>query len=203
LRTSAKSGGGPAAGSGNRRRSPAPNARQREKHGEKSGLHHGPRNGKHQRKLQPRSRGRAQGSVGRAVGIWQDIGHFESEITGGDPLTAAQKAFLQGVSLRSFYTTGCNIPIFVAAHASREILPVTPNDTFEWHNFYDEDDILGWPLADLSPQYKKIVTDHPINAGGGIMEWMLKSWNPLSHSQYWGDDDVLDPLEEHLRALLA
>ena len=47
------------------------------------------------------------------------------------------------------------------------------------------------------------MTDHPINAGGGIMEWMLKSWNPLSHSQYWGDDDVLDPLEEHLRALLA
>ena len=137
------------------------------------------------------------------VGIWQDIGYFQSRITDGDPLTADEKAFLQGLSLRSLYTTGCNIPIFVAAHASGEILPITPNGTFEWHNFYDKDDILGWPLADLSPDYKRIVTDHPVNAGGGNMEWILKSWNPLSHGQYWGDDGVLDPLEERLRALLA
>jgi hypothetical protein len=138
-----------------------------------------------------------------AVGIWQDIRHFERQITGGNPLTPAAKAFLQGKSFRAFYTTGCNIPIFVAAHASAEILPITPNATFEWHNFYDRDDVLGWPLADLSPQYAKVVQDHPINAGGGIVDWLAKSWNPLSHGQYWRDADVLDPLEAHLRALLA
>jgi hypothetical protein len=137
------------------------------------------------------------------VGIWQDIGHFERQITGGDPLTHEEKAFLQGTSLRVLYTTGCNIPIFVAAHAAREILPITPNNAFEWHNYYDKDDVLGWPLAVLSPDYKKVVTDHSINAGRGVMEWIFTSWNPMSHSQYWDDDDVLDPLEEHLRALLS
>ncbi len=138
-----------------------------------------------------------------AVGIWRDIGHFEAQITGGAPLSADETAFLQGRSVRSLITTGCNIPIFVAAHASREILPIKPNDRFEWHNFYDKDDVLGWPLADLSPEYGRVVTDHPINTGGGIMAWLVKSWNPLSHSEYWNDDDVLDALEARLRALLA
>ncbi len=138
-----------------------------------------------------------------SVGIWQDIGHFERQITGGNPLTAAEKAFLQGTTLRLLVTTGCNIPIFVAAHATNEILPIRPNDAFEWHNFYDKDDVLGWPLAALSAEYSRVVTDHAINAGGGILDWITKSWNPMSHRQYWDDDDVLDPLTEHLRALLA
>lgn len=147
------------------------------------------------------TKSRRGGRVG--VGIWQDIGHFETRITGGDPLAPEEIAFLQGASLRSLYTTGCNIPIFVAAHATREILPIRPSDAFEWHNFYDRDDVLGWPLATLSPEYRKVVTDHSINAGGGIIEWMTGSWNPMSHRQYWGDDEVLDPLAQHLRSLLA
>jgi len=138
------------------------------------------------------------------VGIWQDLGRVEREITGGRPLTADETAFLQGSSLRVLMTTGCNIPIFVAAHAKQDILPIQPNrQHFEWHNYYDKDDVLGWPLADLSPQYGEVVTDHPVNAGSGMIGWLLKSWNPMSHTQYWADDEVLEPLEQTLRSLLA
>jgi hypothetical protein len=138
------------------------------------------------------------------VGIWQDLKAIEEGVNGSNALTPEEIAFLQGKSsLRALYTTGCNIPIFVAAHLTKDILPIEPNTTFEWHNFYDKDDVLGWPLAELSDGYRKIVKDHVVNAGGGIMGWILKSWNPMSHGQYWGDDEVLDPLESELRKLLG
>jgi hypothetical protein len=133
-------------------------------------------------------------------GIWRNITDVQTEITGGRDLTTDEIGFLQGNSFRTFITTGCNIPIFVAAHAKSDILPIRPNGDFEWHNYYDKDDVLGWPLADL---YGNVVVDHAVNASSGILGWLLKSWNPLSHTQYWGDDEVLGPLVEKLRQLLS
>lgn len=136
-------------------------------------------------------------------GIWRDIAAAAPDITGGPPLAPEDILFLQGSHFRTFMTTGCNIPVFVAAHAREAILPIKPNAGFEWHNYYDKDDVLGWPLSTLSEEYREVVVDHPVNANGGILGWLLKSWNPMSHSQYWSDDDVLDPLEQNLRALMS
>jgi hypothetical protein len=146
---------------------------------------------------------RAAAGSAPQVGIWQDIAQVQDQIAGGPPLNVEEIAFLQGKSFRVFMTTGCNIHIFVAAHAKDDILPIRPNGQFEWHNYYDKDDVLSWPLADLSSQYADVVTDHAVNAGGGIIGWLVKSWNPMSHTQYWGDDEVLDPLESKLRSLLS
>jgi len=137
------------------------------------------------------------------IGIWRDPQQFAQQITGGNSLTADELRFLAGGTLRYLYTTGCNIPIFVAAHAGPQIIPIDkPRADFEWHNFYDKDDVLGWPLEDLSPAYGNLVSDHRINAGQGFIGWLLKSWNPASHGEYWGDDDVLDGLQARLLALL-
>lgn len=136
------------------------------------------------------------------VGIWKNIEEAASEIAPTRRLTNDEIDFLRGSTFRTFITTGCNIPIFVAAHAKEDILPIYPNNNFKWHNYYDKDDILGWPLSDLSDEYKSIVVDHQINATGGIMGWLLKSWNPMSHTQYWLDEDLLTPLEQTLRPLL-
>ena len=137
------------------------------------------------------------------IGFWRDPQRFARQIAGKSSLTAKELRFIAGGTLRYLYTTGCNIPIFVAAHAVRQIIPIDkPRPDFEWHNYYDKDDVLGWPLEDLSTAYSNLVTDHRINAGQGLFGWLLKSWNPASHSQYWGDDDLLEELEAHLRALL-
>ena len=136
------------------------------------------------------------------VGIWQDIQQFRPEISGAQPLTDADIGFLRGSSISQVLTTGCNIPIFVAAHAAQEILPMQPNTHFTWRNYYDKDDVLGWPLAELSEQYRAAVTDVTVNAGGGLFGWIARSWNPLSHLQYWRDDEVLDPLTDTLRGLI-
>ena len=55
----------------------------------------------------------------------------------------------------------------------------------------------------MSDEYARGVPDHRVNAGSGIMGWLLKTWNPMSHTQYWGDTEVLGPLEAKLRSLLA
>ncbi|MBL8132873.1 MAG: chemotaxis protein [Anaerolineae bacterium] len=70
-----------------------------------------------------------------------------------------------------------------------------PSLTGEWVNFYDADDMVGFPIKTLNDQYRDTVTqDRPVNIGR-----ILESWNPLSHLGYWTDDDVLDPISDTLR----
>lgn len=137
-----------------------------------------------------------------SAGIWKSNIDLNSYINEGGELTPAQIEFLTGNRFNYFYTTGCNIPIFVAAHATEDVLPIKPNDNFVWNNYYDKDDILGWPLEKLSDEYGLVVKDYAINAGGGPFGWIGKSWNPMSHTQYWEDDDVLEPLVENLKKYL-
>lgn len=107
--------------------------------------------------------------------------------------------FLKLESLMQLVTTGCNIPIFQAGLKVRQCFE-KPNPHFLWDNFYDPDDVLGWPLhqLDLAGHSYDMVQDHPINVGN-----ILTSWNPISHVEYWGDRDVLKPLEERIRNLLS
>jgi len=117
-------------------------------------------------------------------GIWANPPKF------GDK---AEEDFCRGKSIRTIFTTGCNIPIFVAGIHPKEITPIDkPTPDFEWHNYYDVDDVLGWPLQGLSDGYDLLVHDHRINSG----------LTPLSHTKYWTDKDFLKPLAKHLRALL-
>lgn len=147
----------------------------------------------------------AQGT-GVSQGIWMDIQKYAPEITNGRQLSLEEIRFLQGATFRTFITTGCNIPIFVAAHAKLDILPIFADKakagTFEWHNYFDQDDVLGWPLSPLSPEYNKTVVDHPINAFASPWAFITKSWNPLSHTQYWGDSQVLEELEMQVCRLI-
>lgn len=103
-------------------------------------------------------------------------------------------------NLQRLYTTGCNIPIFVAGHKKIDAIS-PPVPTFKWHNFFDEDDVLGWPLKPLSPSYSNIVEDISINAGGGVIGTIVKSWNPFSHGQYWTDSEVFGHLSAAIKQL--
>lgn len=137
-----------------------------------------------------------------SVGLWRNFPENQAEIFGADAPTPEALRFIQGATLRTLVTTGCNIPIFVAAHAKADVRPIRPNDAFTWLNFYDKDDVLGWPLAPLSAEYAQVVRDHSINAAGGALGWISASWNPTSHARYWRDRDVLGPLEQAIRQAL-
>jgi hypothetical protein len=137
------------------------------------------------------------------AGIWKDIDAWALRAL-GERLSEPEKRFLAGGSCSAFVTTGCNIPIFCAAHKQMDIRPIArPTERFAWINLYDPDDALGWPLQPLSPGYAALVDDRAINAGQGVVTWILKSWNPLSHTAYWGDAQVLDLLTQRLRVEIA
>lgn len=126
-----------------------------------------------------------------AAGIWRDIRRYQAGISGDVALTDDDIAFLRGDRLSTLITTGCNIPIFVAAHAQELIIPFNkPNAGFSWLNYYDKDDVLGWPLADLSEPYADLVSDIEVSVTGGFWGWLAASWNPLSHNLYWQDKQV-------------
>ena len=144
----------------------------------------------------------AGGPVG--AGIWKDIDAWSQRALGRQ-LLDAEKRFIGGATCTAFLSTGCNIPIFVAAHKQMDIKPIAPpTPRFRWLNIYDPDDALGWPLQPLSPGYAVLVEDRAINAGQGMVRWILESWNPLSHLAYWTDEKVVAPLTDMLhRAALG
>ena len=144
-------------------------------------------------------------AAGRPVsaGIWRNIDAWAGK-TLGRALTASERVFLGGGTCAGLVTTGSNIPIFVAAHKEMHIIPIAPpTSLFKWINFYDPDDVLGWPLQPLSNGYRALVEDRAINASGGVASLLARSWNPLSHNSYWQDGVVLDAIAAMLRRLSA
>ncbi|WED29426.1 hypothetical protein L3V77_18545 [Vibrio sp. DW001] len=128
--------------------------------------------------------------------IWDaknNTGIFNAfEPTGNDN----KKEFRRLKSCIHLITTGCNIPMFVGGLDPIEAID-KPSDEFTWDNYFDKDDVLGWPLSPLSDSYSELVTDHCINAGG-----IFSSWNPWSHGKYWTDKDVTKPLVKKARLYL-
>ena len=111
--------------------------------------------------------------------IFQDTNNIE----------ANELKFLRLKSLHNLITTGCNIPLFISGIEKKDRKCFKkPNVKFKWSNYYDPDDILGWPLKQLGASFN-IVNDCDINSGG-----IFTSWNPFSHNEYWSDKDVIKPL---------
>ncbi|UVW30361.1 hypothetical protein [Massilia sp. H6] len=144
-------------------------------------------------------------AAGRPVGagIWRNIDAWAAGALGRS-LSASEKTFLAAGTCAALVTTGSNIPVFVAAHKEMHIIPIAPpTSLFKWINFYDPDDILGWPLQPLSSGYRALVEDRAINAGRGAASLLLRSWNPLVHNSYWDDDAVIAAIAAMLRRLAA
>jgi hypothetical protein len=132
------------------------------------------------------------------AGIWS------TALDDGVPADTPRDRFRRTRSLQRLLTTGCNIPVFVAGHSTIE--PIERRKLgadFRWINQFDADDVLGWPLAQLSAAYAALVEDHAVNASGDSLLGHLKALTPYSHMQYWSTDSVLDRIAEALRELIA
>jgi hypothetical protein len=131
------------------------------------------------------------------AGIWS------APLDDGVPTDSSRDRFRRMRSLQLFMTTGCNIPVFVAGHAVIEPIDRSKlGAAFRWINQFDPDDVLGWPLAQLSAGYAALVEDHAVNASGGTLFGTIRSLTPYSHSQYWSTASVLDRIAEALREML-
>ena len=104
-------------------------------------------------------------------------------------------------------TYGCNIPFFTMAYRKKDIKPIRfpgsrlseeDRQRARWLNFYDPDDVLGYPLRPINAAYRRTVDrDIAINVGGP-----LASWNPLSHDKYRTDRDFTQPAARFLATFL-
>ncbi len=122
-------------------------------------------------------------------------------------------------NLVAMITFGCNIPLFALSFETAApiqlpgegITKASLKDASKWLNYYDRDDVLGWPLkplyankknfAKLTPQQQATVArieDDEINVGG-----LVTSWNFGAHTEYWTDDDMTKPVTKYLKQLLG
>ncbi len=139
--------------------------------------------------------------------IWDRQHNKEVQKLGGNDL-------LEMKTLATFITYGCNIPLFSLAYDPIESISIpspqigdyfpqgTPIEQLhavcKWLNYYDADDVLGYPLKQLSPSYElNVREDIEINAGK-----VYESWNPLSHLRYTEDEDFCKPVGKLLTQIL-
>jgi len=112
----------------------------------------------------------------------------------------------KGKTLTFLYTMGSPLAFWSLRYNNYKpiIFPGTevnnlyPGLNPEWVNFYDKDDILGYPIRSLSSGHKKLaeqgyLEDIQVDSGN-----ILTSWTPLSHLQYWTDNDVIQPIAKSL-----
>ncbi len=106
-------------------------------------------------------------------------------------------SFLKLNSLRYFITTGCNIPIFVGG-LDKPTCFQKPNSYFQWHNYFDPDDVLGWPLTPLDQSYPDCnITEHPVEVGG------LLTSTPFSHVAYWKNEHIIREISRRISAQIS
>ena len=132
------------------------------------------------------SQRRRRGMVSRAV---RDV-KKDTPLENGDTLTLF---YTMGspMAVWSLRFEGFGLPITVPA---TDLGTHHPGLEGEWVNFYDPDDVIGYPLRPLNDAYERSVAkDVAVNVGG-----VLTSWNPLSHGGYWADADVIRPIARSL-----
>jgi len=109
----------------------------------------------------------------------------------------------RGETFTLFYTLGSPIAMWSLRYPNFGVPIEVPSPGLskhypdlagEWVNYYDEDDVIAYPLKTLNEAYRKAIkADREINAGG-----LLSSWNPVSHLGYWTDNDVTKPIARGL-----
>jgi len=109
----------------------------------------------------------------------------------------------RGETFTLFYTLGSPIAMWSLRYPNFGVPIEVPSPGLskhypdlagEWVNYYDEDDVIAYPLKTLNEAYRKAIkADREINAGG-----LLSSWNPVSHLGYWTDNDVTKPIAQEL-----
>lgn len=113
----------------------------------------------------------------------------------------------RGETLTSVYTLASQIPFWSLRYPNFDRPIKVPSEKLnrhyanlkgEWINFYDQNDILGYPLKTLNEAYSEAVTeDKVVNVGS-----LLETWNPLSHCSYWTDKEVVNTIAQSLYDIL-
>ena len=104
-----------------------------------------------------------------------------------------------GETLSLFYTLGSPLalwslrytnfgsPLAVPAPALKHHWPALGG---EWINYYDKNDVIGYPLKTINAAYSAAVKEDRVVSVGNLFTTLT----PLCHTQYWTDRNVTSPL---------
>ncbi|QRK06801.1 hypothetical protein JQX13_43185 [Archangium violaceum] len=121
-----------------------------------------------------------------------------------DPM--ARSPLERGETLAHLYTMGSPLALWSLRYPQQKELdrPVCvpaaeltqhhPGAGGEWVNYYDDDDVIAYPLQPLGEAYRKGVRDVCVKLSG------LFTWTPMVHPFYWADDQVMEPIAKSLAA---
>lgn len=111
-----------------------------------------------------------------------------------------------GKTLTSLYMLGSPLALWSLRYQNYQAIDFPGSDVAslypqlkpKWANYYDNDDILAYPIRSLSSSHQDLaeqglLVDIPVNVGG-----IFSSWNPLSHLQYWTNDKITETIAEDL-----
>ena len=122
----------------------------------------------------------------------------EGQIAGLTPIEqfdtlAGMITFGSPLAVYSVYTGHLQTSLSIAGKA----LSPSIRDAVKWLNFYDKDDVVGYPLKGINEHWHKAVTNEfEVNVGGATT-----SWNPACHNEYWSDVDFFRPVAKYLSGL--
>lgn len=125
------------------------------------------------------------------------------------PRPAATGRFARAETLAGMITFGCNLPLFTLALPPARVEPIAfpgsralacfrkkaaARRAMRWVNFYDPDDVLGYPLRPINDRYRRTVTEDRTIQTGTILG---------AHTGYWTDNSFTRPAARILEDLLA
>ena len=123
---------------------------------------------------------------------------------------SATTAFSRGHTLSGMITFGCNLPLFTLALKLSQVKPIGfpgskaavcfPGTTakqrkemLKWLNYFDADDILGYPLKPINAAYNRTVNEDVQIQTGSILG---------AHTGYWTDNSFTKPVARQLASVL-
>lgn len=98
-----------------------------------------------------------------------------------------------GITATNLFTLGSPLAVWALrygdpAAADRPVHVERPNGA--WINILDDEDVIGYPLRELNPQYRQAVDmDYVAEIGG-----LISMGNPISHIGYWEDGNAIKPI---------
>ena len=147
--------------------------------------------------------------IGHSIGTVITHNYFfdmNQAVTAGNVKPGIETPLEKGDTLAMFYTMGSPLAVWSLRYDDYQPMPFPGRQlsTFyptlkpKWINYYDKDDILAYPLRSLSKKHKElaqqgILQDIQVNVGN-----VLTNWNPLTHTAYWSDSDIIEPVAKDL-----
>lgn len=139
-----------------------------------------------------------------ASNFFYDLQYSSTSACKPEPSSSSMASPLErGETLSLFYSCGTTLPLWSLRYSgfdrpihvpTEQMRNNAPNVTGEWINFYDKDDILGYPLRPIHEAYANAVReDIKVSVGN----W-LTGWNPFSHNGYFDSGKVINRMVQGL-----